>query len=346
MPAQPDTRACAATPGGAAPGGTARRIADKAAHAAAEAVVDLAGRAPSVHNSQPWRWRVDGPVLNLYADRRRTLGITDPDGRLAILSCGAALHHARVALAAEGHTVEVERLPAPDDPDHLARLTITGTAPVTAAAIRLARAIRVRHTDRRPVTGTPVEAARLSAIVAAVTAEGARLHVLTPEAVLDVAATVSRAQLIEAAEEAWRAELTQWTGGPRPGGTGVPDAAIPDAPTRTTVPGRDFGHPGTLPAGTGHDRAATFAILYGEQDTPLDWLRAGEALSAAWLAATELGVSALPMSAAVEVPATRAALRRLLSGLGEPYLVLRLGIADPDGPPPGTPRLPVERILP
>jgi hypothetical protein len=76
------------------------------------------------------------------------------------------------------------------------------------------------------------------------------------------------------------------------------------------------------------------------------WLRAGEALSAGWLAATGLGVSVLPMSAAVEVPATRAALRRLLSGLGEPYLVLRLGIADPDSSAPGTPRLPVERILP
>ena len=332
MPAQPATH----TPG----------TADGSARAAAEAVVALAGRAPSVHNSQPWRWRVDGPVLDLYADRRRALGVTDPDGRLAVLSCGAALHHARVALAAEGRTVDVERLPAPADPDHLARLTVTGRAPVTPTAIRLAQAIGLRHTDRRPVTGTPVDAGRLSAIVDAVTAEGARLHLLSPDTVLDLAATVSRAQLIEAAEEAWRAELAHWSGGQRPAGTGVPDAAIPDVPTRTTVPGRDFGHAGTLPAGTEHDRAATFAILYGEQDTPLDWLRAGEALSAGWLVATELGVSVLPMSAAAEVPATRAALRRLLSGLGEPYLALRLGIADPDRPAPGTPRLPVERILP
>jgi hypothetical protein len=112
----------------------------------------------------------------------------------------------------------------------------------------------------------------------------------------------------------------------------VPDSAIPDQPPLTTVPGRDFGHPGTLPVGADHDTAATFAILYGAGDTPADWLRAGEALSAAWLAATELGVAVLPLSATVEIPATRLVLRRLVANLGAPYLVLRLGFADPDHP--------------
>ena len=91
---------------------------------------------------------------------------------------------------------------------------------------------------------------------------------------------------------------------------------------------------------------ATFAILYGEQDGQLDWLRAGEALSAAWLTATELGISLLPLSATVEVAATRLTLRRLLAGLGEPYLVLRLGHADPDHAGPAhTPRLPAEQTI-
>ena len=59
-----------------------------------------AGLAPSIHNTQPWRWRVDGSTLDLRAERSRQLAITDPVGRMLAISCGAALHHVRVALAA------------------------------------------------------------------------------------------------------------------------------------------------------------------------------------------------------------------------------------------------------
>ena len=312
----------------------------------ASAAAELAGLAPSIHNSQPWRWRVSDTSLDLYLDHRRRLGITDPDRRLAILSCGAALHHAATTVAAEGWRTDITRLPDPADADHLARLTITGPAPVSPDAMRHVQTIRLRHTDRRPTTRTPVDGDQLGAITAAALTQGARLHVLDRDAVLDVAAAVSYAQRTEAAEEAWQAELAYWTGGTRPTGAGVPDTAIPEAPTQTTIPSRDFGHPGSLPISAEHDTAATFAILYGEQDQPADWLRAGEALSAAWLTATELGISVVPLSATVEVAATRATLRRLLSGAGEPYLVLRLGHADPDHPAaPHTPRLPADQII-
>ena len=314
--------------------------------ASVETAVDIAGHAPSIHNSQPWRWRLEGSVLDLYTEHGRRLPVSDPDGRLATLSCGAALHHVRTALAAEGWSVQVDRLPDPDNPDHLARLTITGTVPVTAAALREVQTIRMRRTDRRPVGGTPVDAEQLRALTATAEAEGARLHVLDRDGVLELAAAASFAQRAEAADESWQAELAYWIGGTRPSGAGVPDAAIPASPTQTTVPTRDFGHAGTMPVGAEHDKAATFAILYGDEDTPLGWLRAGEALSATWLAATALGISLLPMSATLEVAATRATLRRLLSDVGAPYLVVRLGHADPDRPgAPYPPRLPAEQLI-
>ena len=94
----------------------------------------------------------------------------------------------------------------------------------------------------------------------------------------------------------------------------------------------------------GHDNAATYVILYGLAEQPRSWLRAGEALSAIWLTATEHEIALLPMSAAIESPATRQELHRILAGLGYPYLVLRLGIADPNLPAiPRTPRLPPRR---
>src|SRR3954447_4510385 len=83
-----------------------------------------AGRAPSIHNTQPWRWQIRDGVADLYAERTRQLRESDPDGRMLITSCGAALHHACVALAAEGYTPDVTPMPDPDQPDLLARVTV------------------------------------------------------------------------------------------------------------------------------------------------------------------------------------------------------------------------------
>ncbi|MEV6495423.1 nitroreductase, partial [Actinoplanes sp. NPDC051633] len=77
-------------------------------------------RAPSVFNTQPWKWRIGTDTMELTAELDRHLAATDPDSRLLLLSCGAALHHARTALAAEGWAVTVARMPDPDRPEVLA----------------------------------------------------------------------------------------------------------------------------------------------------------------------------------------------------------------------------------
>jgi len=116
--------------------------------------LELATRAPSVHNSQPWRWRIGDRSVHLYADQERRLPATDPDGRDWIVSCGAALHHLRIALAASGIAVSVQRIPNPSEPDHLAALQLHERAP-GAADIRLAAAITRRRTDRRRYWPSP-----------------------------------------------------------------------------------------------------------------------------------------------------------------------------------------------
>jgi nitroreductase len=322
------------------------------------AAARVGGFAPSIHNTQPWRWRVAGPVLSLYAARQRQLDVTDPVGRMLTISCGAALHHARVAVAAEGWQSTVERVPDPADEDLLARLTVTGRTEVTPEAMRALQTIQIRHTDRRPVSSTPVNPALLDQLRATVEQEGARLHVLHPDDVLRIASAAATAQRVESLDPDWVEELAYWAGGsntPSAGsaaadgrgeGVGLPDEVIPSTPPLTTVPGRNFGHGGTLPIGEGHDRAATYAILYADDDTPRSWLRGGEALSALWLTAIQHDLSVLPLSAAVEVEETRQALRDLLASLGDPLLAVRLGVPDSDhAGPPRTPRLPANQVI-
>jgi hypothetical protein len=282
--------------------------------------------------------------LELHADRSRQLAAADPQGRLLMVSCGGALYHARIALAAQGLTATVDRLPDPGDADLLATLTVTGRESVSPAVMRLVQAAQVRHTDRRPVTDTPVPAAALDAIRGAVTAEGLDLHFLTPDQTQELAASAARAAQIEAADPGIAEELAYWIGH-SPEGTGLPASVLPASQPQTTVPNRDFGT-GALPIGPDHDRAARYGVLFGPDDEPDTWLQAGEALSGAWLTATEQGLSVLPLSAVIEVTVTREALHRMLAGIGQPFLVLRLGVADPEhAGPPHTPRIPAAQVV-
>jgi nitroreductase len=306
------------------------------AAAALEAAAHVAVHAPSVFNTQPWRWQIGGDTLELYADRTRALTATDPDGRLLLLSCGTALHHARVALRAAGWDVHVERLPRPEAADLLARITVAGTADPDRQAERAAAAITTRRTDRRAFSDRPVSEGLLARLRDTVEAEGAYLHVVRRDQMPMLATSTARAAEAESHDPAYRSELEHWTNRPAGSGDGVPAAtAVQRAPRR--VPVRDYtpGTTGGLSPGDNFDLGAAYVVLFGLTDQPEALLRGGEALSALLLTATAEGLATAPMSDTIEVQWPRHLLKGLLSGVGEPYLTVRLGYNDaaPELPP-------------
>jgi hypothetical protein len=119
-----------------------------------EDAVRVACRAPSYHNSQPWRWVAEAGRLHLYADRDRLVA-TDQSGRQALISCGVVLDHLRVVMAAAGWTTDVRYCPDPDDVAHLASLEFTDAPLVTDAQRRRADAVLARRTDRLPFGAVP-----------------------------------------------------------------------------------------------------------------------------------------------------------------------------------------------
>jgi nitroreductase len=283
-------------------------------------------RAPSIFNTQPWLWRVDANALELRADRDRMLTTTDPDGRLLLLSCGASLHHARVALAAAGWAVVVDRFPDSDDDDLLARLRLMEPRTATGEDEARYKAITARRTDRRPFGDDPVPAATVRRLVQAVQREGVRLHDVRVDQMPMLAVAVASAEAAETGDAAYRNELLRWINRPQwsndgvPPGTGVAHVA-------RRVPVRDFVvAPNTgMPVEPGGDRGARYLIVYGDGEAPLDWLRAGEGASALMLTAVSLGLGVAPISDVIEVERPRQLVRGLLPGAGRPYLVVRCG---------------------
>lgn len=291
--------------------------------------LELAARAPSLNNSQPWRWRIGPATVHLYADGDRRLAATDPTGRELVISCGAILHHARVAFASLGWRADVHRLPNPAEPDHLAAIEFSRNHGFDEAAVRLADAISRRHTDRRPFLPEPVPAASLAALARAAGAEGSKLTIATTQAMRrELVIALAQANTEQRGNSAYQAELAAWAGRSHVAGDGVPATSLraPD-PYHRGVFGRDFSGAGagTLVSSPVDDGAA-LAVLSAPMDDRRSWLQTGEALSAVLLEATVAGLATCTLSQIAESRAARDTVRfGVLRGDGEPLVAVRIG---------------------
>lgn len=309
------------------------------------AVLTLATRAPSVHNTQPWRWRVGAASLDLFSEPDMQLHSTDPDGRDLIISCGVALHHCVVALASMGWRAKVNRLPDPDNPRHLATIEVQAQD-ADHADIALAAAIPRRRTDRRVYSSWPVAGGD----VAQMAARAARCGVMLRQVdELDrMRSIVAQAVWRHAGDEGYIRELTTWSG--RYGGVaGVPARNTPPSDRSAPIPGRLFAAPALAqPSGVSPaDDGGVIVALGTDHDDRVSRLRAGEATSAVLLTATAMGLASCPITEPLEIQSTRDAVRADVFGdSGYPQMLLRAGWAPINADPlPATPRRSLSQVV-
>ena len=143
-------------------------------------IVEAAGAAPSIHNTQPWRFQVAGAdLLEVRGDPERMLWVADAHGRALHLSCGAALLNIRLAVRATGGKPLVWPLPDPQgEPTLMASVQLTAGRPATLGERELFESIWQRHTSRAPFSGQRVPDAVWAALEQAARAEFALLRPL------------------------------------------------------------------------------------------------------------------------------------------------------------------------
>jgi hypothetical protein len=307
-------------------------------------VVEAAGLAPSVHNTQPWRFVARAGRLELHADPHRQLKYLDADSRQLHLSCGAALLHARVAARALGLNVKTRLLPDPAYPVHLADLVLIQGEPASDDDVRLATAILVRHTHRGPFDDGDIPEALVDLLCTTAAAEGARLHeVVDPDELIEVAVLLSKADAVEQHDELYREELERWVRGGPSRHDGVSTATLVEDPG-SSLRQRDFtlSRPSAVDGSMPRPDHPAVVVLSTEDDEPVSWLRAGQALAAMLLRAADYGVQAQPLGQVTDILAYRLALKGALGIMGMPQLVLRMGYA---GKAPVSGRRSVEDVL-
>jgi nitroreductase len=316
-----------------------------------EGALAVASLAPSVHNSQPWRFRVLPNQIELYADLERRLPATDPEDRELRLSCGAALLNLRLALQARGVRPLVTLLPSGhragiDGSGALAVVRYGGHARPSPELTRLLQAARTRRTNRRPFVHAPVPTAHCTQLVRVVESERAWLYVLSSrEQRATLRHLVVDAHCEQMANPAFAAELAAWTGRADGHRDGVPvTAGGPQPEPQDEWVLRDFtaGRGRVRVEGKDFESDPLLVVLCSFHDGSLAELQAGQALQHMLLNATRLGLSASFLSQPIEVPPIRAKLRRALGTTLDPQAILRIGFGSPVPP---TPRRPVAELL-
>ncbi|MBJ8341271.1 nitroreductase family protein [Antrihabitans sp. YC3-6] len=312
-----------------------------------EALIETACRAPSLHNSQPWKWVIDGKKVHLYADDERLLPITDNSGRQLSISCGAALDHLRVAAAGTDLDSHITRFPDPGAPDLLATVEFQPAAKTSEEDRTRAKAILHRRTDRL-VFLPPRDWQKVSAVLHDIAiGYDARVEEIPPRRRAELAHVSHRAAALHRYDSTYKAELQWWTGrSTLP--DGIPVTAVPSRAEASRVPfGRAFPVAEKQPmhrVEVGVDRSQIL-VLTTPSDSREDWLRCGEALSTILLECTARGLATCPLTHMTELPDSRSLIREMLTGSGVPQVIVRVGSASAWTADPLTPRRPLADVL-
>ncbi|KWX19699.1 NAD(P)H nitroreductase [Mycolicibacterium wolinskyi] len=309
--------------------------------------VQIACRAPSLHNSQPWQWIAGDNAVQLFLDKDRILYSTDHTGREAVIGCGAVLDHFRVAMAAEGWTANVDRMPNPNNPLHLASLDFSPMKFVTEGYRRRADAILVRRTDRLPFAEPPAWESVEAGLRRVVTSDAVCLDVVADSLRPELAQASQLTESLRLYDTSYHAELNWWTG-PFETVEGIPLSALLSASEGDRVDlGRSFpvSRHSDRRSEFGHDHSKVLVLSTYDNDRG-SVLQCGEMLSAVLLEATMAGFATCTLTHITELAASRDIVASLIGRTTTPQVLIRVGVAaeDEDAPQP-TPRRPLSEVF-
>lgn len=315
-------------------------------------VLNYAILAPSSHNTQPWRFKIDSDVIHLFADRTRSLPIADPDGRELIISCGSALFNLRIALHHFGYTGKIKTFPDPTNPDLLAYIELGDLVKETTDEKLLFQAIQKRHTNRHDYQDWHVPETLLKTLQKDAIAEGANLQVVKSDITrASITELIAKADHLQMADANFRNELATWV---RPSTSkshdGLPiyahgiDEHFEFATPLFALVLRTLNMGNSVAERSRKllECSPAIVVLTTESDKAADWLVVGQALERVLLRVQAVKLFASFLNQPIQVPEFRSQLSNLLGDKGYPQIMLRLGFGLEAKP---TPRRTVDEVV-
>jgi hypothetical protein len=290
--------------------------------------------APSIHNTQPWRFAALPDGLAVHEDAARSLPVIDPLGRLRAISCGATVTNAALAVSVAGLRPEVDVRPSVDAPTLIA--TVVGTdlgrpdGAVPSQDRRRFDAIPSRRAHRRLHSSSPLGVDEVDRLRAAVLGEGARPVLPDPLQRRRLGSLLREAVHHQLGDPAFLNEVGSWIRHPSDAGAsddGIPVASLGTAP----YPSDSLVHDGwdddavdELPV-EDELEASTVIGIATPGDLRTDWVIAGMALQRLWLEATTLDLAVTFADQATQWSDGRDKAAETVRALGALQVVLRVG---------------------
>ena len=311
-------------------------------------MLNYAVLAPSGHNTQPWKFKIDGDTVSIFADRARALPVIDPDDRELVMSCGAATFHLWVAARRFGYEATVALMPDPEEHDLLATVALGQVKEPTLRENKLFEAIFHRRTNRLPFKPQDIPISDLESLTSAVEAEGALMDIVTGSSKRRLAELIAEGDRIQGADKRFRRELAAWIHPSRsqsrdgiPGyAAGVRDIASYAGPfiVRTF----DWGEGRAARDLELADGSPALLVISTTGDQTMDWLKAGLALDHLLLLAHDYRLSASYLNQPIEVEHLRQGVADLITEDRVPQCILRMGYGSELR---RTPRRPVSEVV-
>ena len=315
-------------------------------------LVRLATLAPSGHNTQPWKFRLEAGSIQLYPDLTRRVPVVDPDNRELWISLGSALENLLVAAAHFGYHTETTYHLAGTAADHVA-VALRKTGPAPAGRSALFEAIPLRQSTRSAYDGKPVSGGELRQLEAAATGAGVTPLVFTGaaamEPLLEYVVAGNEQQLTN---DDFKQELVRWIRFNDREALASRDGLLSRGSGNPSLPrwvANLFIDSSLKPATQSkkdalHIRSSAGLLLFtSTENNPAAWLEIGRAHERFALRATALNLKCAYLNQPCEVPAVRAQVQSQLSLNGAfPQLLMRFG----HGPAlPRSLRRPVSEVL-
>ena len=309
-------------------------------------LVRFATLAPSSHNTQCWKFAVEGKGVTILPDLSRRCPAVDPDDHHVFVTLGCAAENLAQAALAHG-------LHADTRFDATRGAILLALTPTPAQSSPLYQAIPVRQCTRGDYDGKPLSTDELKLLERAGTSNGVRMLLLTDrpavERVLDHVLQGNTAQM---ADPAFVKELKTWIRFNSAAALRTNDGLYSVCSGSPNIPSWigdvAFGWFFT-PKGENDKYArqirssAGIAVFVGDAADKAHWVEVGRAYERFALQATALGIRNAFLNQPVEVAAVRSPFAAALGLPGQrPDLVVRFG-RGPTLPP--SLRRPVESVL-
>lgn len=306
---------------------SAGSMGDKLAYLVSRAIL-----APSIFNTQPWKFEVDENGVDVYADRTRQLVVADPEGRELAISIGAAVYILRLGMKAHGMRPLVDYKPDHSKPDLLARVTCQGVTDIDGESQSLFDEVGLRQTATGQMDSAPIDLEELKSLRNATQDEHVRFEWIKDVSLRGmVVEMVREGDRLLFHDQKYREEFAAWM---RPNGATQFDG----------VPGEAMGY-GDIAAGAAPwivkhfdvgafmasqdseyaENAPSLGVFCTKHDDLANWLDTGQALCHFELLASHYGLVCSVFNQPMQVVGLRARFAREHGFCAFPQAFIRVG---------------------